>query len=114
MLDISPLAGQKAHDILQVVNLLGSCGHEEIHLVAKGRGTIPATFAAVLSAKVTQVTLINALTSYSDIAENEEYNWPVSSFVPGVLKTFDLPDCYRELASKNLNQVDTQGINTKK
>lgn len=102
MLDISPLAGQRAHDILQTINLLGSCGHEEIHLVAKGWGTIPATFAAVLSEKVTQVTLINALTSYSDIAENEEYDWPLSSFMPGVLKTFDLPDCYRYLASKNL------------
>jgi hypothetical protein len=83
-----------------------SYGHEEIHLVAKGWGTIPATFAALLSNLVSQVTLKNALTSYTDIAGSEEYNWPLSTLLPGVLKKFDLPDCYRALASKKLRQVE--------
>lgn len=105
MLDY-PYVGQKTHDVLRVIEWLKSFGHQEIHLVAKGWGSIPATFAALLSDTVAQVTLKNALTSYSDIAESEEYNWPLSSFLPGVLKTFDLPDCYSSLSSKNLRQID--------
>jgi hypothetical protein len=105
MLDY-PYLGQKTFDVLRVINWLKSYGHQEIHLVAKGWGAIPATFAALLSDMVSQVTLKNALTSYSDIAESEEYNWPLQCLLPGVLKTFDLPDCYRSLEAKNLRQID--------
>ena len=105
MLDY-PYAGQKTYDVLRVISWLKSYGHEEINLVGKGWGTIPATFAAMLSDTVSQITLKNALTSYSDIAENEDYNWPMASLIPDVLKTFDLPDCYRALASKNLRQIE--------
>jgi hypothetical protein len=65
----------------------------------------------VLSDEVKQVTLKNALTSYSDIAESETYSWPLSSFVPNILKYFDLPDCYKILKSKNLEQIDPWGPN---
>lgn len=108
MLD-SPYPGQKTFDILRIIDWLKSCGHEEIHLVAKGWGTIPAAFAAVLSETVKQVTLKNALSSYTDIAENDEFNWPLSALLPGVLKSFDLPDCYRELGSKNLRLIEPRG-----
>jgi len=105
MLDY-PYAGQKTFDVLCVINLLKSFGHEEIHLVGKGWGAIPATFAALLSDTVSRVTLKNALTSFSDIAEHEDYNWPLSTLIPEVLKSFDLPDCYRALAGKKLQQID--------
>lgn len=108
MLD-APYVGQKTYDILRIIDWLKSCGHEEIHLVGKGWGAIPATFAAVLSNEVKQVTLKNALTSYADIAENEEFNWPLSIVVPGVLKHLDLPDCYQELASKKIKQIEPWG-----
>ena len=85
MLD-RPYVGQKTFDVLRVLDWLGDVGHKEVHLVAKGWGTIPATFAALLSDAVTQVTLKNALTSYADVAESENYAWPLSSFVPGVLE----------------------------
>ena len=61
------------------------------------------------SAAVTRVTLKNALTSYHDVATAEEYSWPLSAFVPGVLSSFDLPDCYRALAAKKLRQIDPWG-----
>ncbi len=104
-----PYAGQRTRDILRVLQWLKSHGHDEVHLAAKGWGTIPATFAAVLSDQVKQVTLKNALTSYSDIAESETYSWPLSALVPNILKSFDLPDCYKMLKSKNLNQIDPSG-----
>ena len=106
-----PYPGQRTRDILRVLDWLKSNGHEEVHLVAKGWGTIPATFAAVLSDEVKKVTLKNALTSYSDIAESETYSWPLSALVPNILKSFDLPDCYKILKSKNLKQIDPWGPN---
>ena len=101
-----PYVGQKTFDILRIINWLKSYGHEEVHLAGKGWGAIPATLAAILSDTVLQITVKNALTSFSDIAENEEYNWPFSSFVPGILKSFDLPDCYHALAAKGLRQIE--------
>ncbi|MBI5772146.1 MAG: prolyl oligopeptidase family serine peptidase [Verrucomicrobia bacterium] len=108
MLD-RPYAGQKTHDVLRVIAWLTAQGHGEIHLVSKGWGAIPATFAALLADAVVQVTLKNALTSYRDLAESEEYKWPLSSFVPGVLKKFDLPDCYAVLAAKKLKIIEPWG-----
>jgi hypothetical protein len=104
-----PYAGQRTRDILRVLQWLKSHGHDEVHLVARGWGTIPATFAAVISDQVEQVTLKNALTSYSDIAESETYSWPLSALVPNILKSFDLPDCYKALREKDLNQIDPWG-----
>ncbi|MEW6304520.1 MAG: prolyl oligopeptidase family serine peptidase [Verrucomicrobiota bacterium] len=108
MLD-HPYAGQKTHDVLRVLTWLKASGHTDIHLAAKGWGAIPATFAALLSGDVKQVTLKNALTSYSDVAEAELYKWPLSSLVPGVLHKFDLPDCYRALEGKKLRMIEPWG-----
>ena len=47
-----------------------------------------------------------ALTSYSEVAESERYDWPLSSFVRGVLAKFDLPDCHRLLTAKGLRMID--------
>jgi hypothetical protein len=105
MLD-RPYVGQKTFDVLRVLAWLKDIGHKEVHLVAKGWGTLPATFAAVLSELVTRVTLKNALTNYADVARSETYTWPLSSFVPGVLKSFDLEDCYKALEAKKLKQID--------
>lgn len=108
MLD-QPYPGQKTHDVLRVIDWLLASGHEEVHLVGKAWGAIPATFAALLADGVKQVTLKNALTSYSDVAEAEEYHWPLSCLVPGVLAKFDLPDCYRALAAKQIQQIAPWG-----
>ncbi len=104
MLD-SPYAGQKTHDVLRVLEWLRTAGHGQVHLAAKGWGAVPATFAAVLSPLVTQVTLKGAPASFAEIAETEYYDWPLSAFVPGALKTFDLPECYAALAPKKLRRV---------
>jgi dienelactone hydrolase len=104
-----PYPAQRTFDVLRVIDWLRASGHEEIHLAARGWGTVPATFAALLEPSVTHVTLRNALSSYSEIAEAEDYDWPLSAFIPGVLKTFDLPDCYRALAKKQLRQIEPSG-----
>jgi pimeloyl-ACP methyl ester carboxylesterase len=101
-----PTAGQRTHDLLCVIDWMASYGHEEVHLVARGWGAIPGAFAAVLHDRVTEVTLKHALTSYAEVAETERYQWPLSALVPGVLQSFDLPDCYRELERKKLRQIE--------
>jgi cephalosporin-C deacetylase-like acetyl esterase len=108
MLD-RPYIGQRTYDVLRVLDWLGSVGHTEVHLVGKGWGALPATFAGVLSDRVTQVTLKNSLTSYQEIAESQEYAWPLSTLVPNVLSAFDLPDCYRALGDKGLRQIEPWG-----
>ena len=105
MLDY-PYVGQKTYDVLRVLDWLKAQGHTEIHLAGKGRGALPVTFAALLVEWVVQVTLKNALTSYSEVAESEEYHWPLSALLPGVLKRFDLPDCYHSLERKGLRQIE--------
>jgi dienelactone hydrolase len=113
MLD-RPYVGGRTYDLLCTLAFLADIGHKEIHLVARGYGTIPAAYAALLDDRVTQVTLKNALESYQSIAEADVYAWPLSSFTFGALKTFDLPDIYAELAArKKLKQVDVLGAKEK-
>lgn len=100
------MPAQRTFDLLRILDWLGSYGHEEVHLVGRGFGAIPGTFAAVLHDRVTQVTLKQALPSFAELAETEIYSWPAAAFVPGVLRSFDLPDCYRELARKKLRQIE--------
>jgi dienelactone hydrolase len=104
-----PYAGQRTHDVLQVLAWLADAGHDDVHLVGNGLGAIPATFAAVLSARVTQVTLKHALSGYAALAEAARHDWPPSALVPGALRRFDLPDCYRALEAKRLRQIEPLG-----
>jgi dienelactone hydrolase len=110
MLDY-PYVGQRTFDVLRVLDWLSASGCEQVHLAARGYGALPGTFAALLSAHVTQVTLKHALTSYSEVAEARDYTWPLSALPAGVLRRFDLPDCYRELGTKNLRLLEPWGPN---
>jgi dienelactone hydrolase len=113
MLD-RPYVGQKTHDVLCVLDWLAAIGHLDVHVVGKGWGALAATFAAVLGETVKQVTLKNALTSYREVAESEEYAWPLATLLPNVLARFDLPDCYRALEAKGLRQIEPWGAKADK
>jgi hypothetical protein len=52
------------------------------------------------------VTLKHPLTSYTDVATTEEYQCPLSCIIPGILKSFDLPDCYQALEKKGLRMIE--------
>lgn len=97
-----PYLGQKTHDVLRVIDWLKSIGHEEIHLAGRGWGAQPAAFAALLHDSVKAVTLKNALTSYLELAQTEDYQWPFAIMLPNVLAHFDLPEVHAALKSKNL------------
>ena len=108
MLD-RPLLGQRTFDVLRVIQLLVAAGHKEIHLAGKGWGTLPATFAALLSNHVRVVTLMNPLMSYTGLAAADECNWPYAVMLPDVLEHFDLGDCYSELQPRNLKLIEPWG-----
>jgi dienelactone hydrolase/pimeloyl-ACP methyl ester carboxylesterase len=99
MLD-QPYLGRRVHDLLAVCDWLEAHGYPSIHLAARGQGAVPAALAALLDDRITRVTLKNALTSFAEIAEEERYSWPLSSFLPNVLKVCDLPDVYAELSAR--------------
>jgi len=96
-------------DVLLALQFIAEARHENIHLVAKGYGAIPACFAAIIDGNVKQVTLKNALTSYGELAGTDIYKWPLSSFAPNILKYCDLPDVYRELKKKGLRLIQPLG-----
>ncbi len=92
--------GWRVHDVLSVLDLIADRGYTRVHLAGRGRGCLPALFAALLDDRVAEVTLKHAPLSYAAIAEDESYVWPLSGMLPGVLRTLDLPDCYRALGAK--------------
>ena len=104
-----PLLGQRTFDVLRVIEWLLGCGHEEVHLVGKGWGALPAAFAALIKENVKQVTLKNALSSYTELTQDPDYEWPYASLLPNVLKHFDLPDVYTALKSKGLQNLEPWG-----
>ncbi len=103
------LVAWRVHDVLCTIDWMASLGYDQVHLVAQGWGTIPGSLAALLDARVRQVTLIHAPNSFAELAEAPLPHWPFSSMLPGVLILFDLPDVYRELAGKNLREIESWG-----
>ncbi len=97
-----PYLGQRTHDVLRVIDWLQAIGHEEIHLAGRGWGAQPAAFAALLHDTVKAITLKNALTSYLELAQTEDYQWPYAIMLPNVLARFDLPEVHAALQSKSL------------
>lgn len=92
--------GRRVWDVLRVLQLLGDRGYDKFQLAGRGRGSLIALFAALLDERVTQVTLKHAPLSYFDMTQDEDYTWPLSGMVWGMLQKLDLPDCYRALGKK--------------
>jgi pimeloyl-ACP methyl ester carboxylesterase len=108
MLD-RPFVGARTFDVLRILQLLKSAGHDQIHVVAKGWGTLPALFAALLDPDIRKITLKHPLESYSALLKAEDYRWPYATMLPGVISQFDLPDCYAELRARDLTLIAPWG-----
>lgn len=98
-----PYLGQKTFDVLRVIQWLGSCGYDTLHLIGSGDGATIVTFASLFAESVKQVTLHQPLLSYESVACETDYELPLSMIIPDVLVDFDLPDCRHELQSKTLS-----------
>jgi dienelactone hydrolase len=92
--------GRRVYDLLRVVDLLAAHGYRQIEVAARGFGAVPALFAAVLDRRLSHLTLKHVPLSYLEIAQDEDYTWPLSAMVWGILKKLDLPDCFRALGKR--------------
>jgi len=108
-----PYLGWRVHDILRTLDFMGAYGYDQVHMVGRGWGSIPAAFAALLDDRVVRVTLRHAPISYREMAETEMQTWPLSAMLPDVLEHFDLPDVYRALAEKDLALVQPRSAEFK-
>lgn len=95
-----PMPAQRTWDLLRIIDWLIAAGHPHVSIAARGQGTIPATFAAVLHPHIESIQLMNSLDSYERLLEDRSSDWPLSACVPGFLRTMDLPDCYRYLTEQ--------------
>ncbi|MEX2579898.1 MAG: prolyl oligopeptidase family serine peptidase [Verrucomicrobiales bacterium] len=95
-----PYLGGKTFDVLRTLDWLAASGWNEIHLASKGRGTLPAGFAALLDDRVATVTLRDKLESWHSVATTEHYEWPLSHMIYGVLRKWDLPDVWAAIEGK--------------
>lgn len=98
--------GRRVHDVLTTLDLLVASGTKEIHLIGRGLGSVLAAFAGALHPNVSRVTLKHHLPSFESLATANATYWPLSSLPRGILKTFDLPDVYQLLTSKQLKLTD--------
>jgi dienelactone hydrolase len=101
-----PYLGRKTLDVLSTLEWLKKYGFTKIHLISMKWGTIPSLFASVLSDNIATITFYDSLDSFSEIAETEYYQWPLSYMAPNILSEFDLPDCYNELKRRNISVIN--------
>ena len=102
---------QRTFDLRMVLGWLRGIGHREVHLAARGRGTLAATFTALLDddGLIADVTLKGPLESFEAVAVADRPDLPLSMLLPGVLASFDLPDCYEALRPLGLRLIEPRG-----
>jgi hypothetical protein len=92
--------GRRVHDLLTTLDLLEEAGARRIHLYGRGQGSLIGLFGSVVDSRITSVVLKNSPLSYRSWANAPLVSWPNANVLRGVLKEFDLPDCYRALGKR--------------
>jgi dienelactone hydrolase/pimeloyl-ACP methyl ester carboxylesterase len=89
--------GKRVHDLMCALDFLAARGAERVQLVGRGLGSVIAALAGLLHPCRPEVRLLDYLPSFTALCRDPLANWPLSSLPHGVLRSFDLPDVYREL-----------------
>jgi dienelactone hydrolase len=100
-----PLVGQRVTDILAVAAALrghSSLAGSRVVLAARGSVTVPATFAAALDTGIASLYLAGGLWSFASVVEAENYDHPLSNFVPNLLAQTDLPEVLATLSPRKV------------
>ncbi|MEX2262985.1 MAG: alpha/beta fold hydrolase [Bryobacteraceae bacterium] len=106
------VVGMRTRDVLGAVSYLAA--HPEIDAsrisaIGHGMGGLIVLYAAAFDERIRSVASTGALVSYSSIVDSELYTHRFSSFGPGFLRNFDLPDLASLIAPRPLllqNSVD--------
>ena len=97
-----PLLGQRVFDVLQALRGLDGEAKNPIHLFGVGAGGPIVLHAAILADRVDSVGVERSVPSWSLVARTRSPRGDLASVVPGVLKSYDLPDLATMLAPRPL------------
>ena len=97
-----PLLGQRVGDLLAVIAFLADESRGGIALLGRGVAGPVALHAAALEPKVVALTIEGAILSWSDVVRTPLSRDQLTSVVPGVLRSYDLPDLAASLAPRSL------------
>jgi hypothetical protein len=81
-------------------------------VIGRGGGALVALHAAALDRRIVGVAATEMVAAFRTIVETDDYVQAVSSFIPGVLLRYDLPDLIGALAPAPIlvaNPVDAVG-----
>ncbi len=110
-----PVIGQRVWDTLRAVDYLVSrpdVDASQIRVVGVGSSGLAAMMAASLDDRVRSVLVDRTLANYMSIVESESYSTHLAYFVPGILRSFDLPQIAAAMSPRScwiLNGVDANG-----
>ena len=91
----SPVIGQRVWDALRAIDYLASrpdVDPSQIRLLGAGSAGLVALMAGFLDKRPRSVLLDQTLVTYASIIQSADYSLNLSWFVPGILRSFDLPD----------------------
>lgn len=105
------LVAQRAEDISRGIDLLSrrpEVDSEKIYGMGVGAGTVPLLHAAVLDSRLRKVILEDGMVSYEMVETSKIQYGIAESVIPGVLKSYDLPDLVAALAPRPTWIVDAR------
>jgi cephalosporin-C deacetylase-like acetyl esterase len=97
-----PLLGQRVRDLLAVVERMAADSTDGIHVVGVAGAGPVALHAAALDPRIKEVTLEEAITSWSDVVRTPITYNQLTNVVPGALRLYDLPDLAAAVAPRPL------------
>jgi hypothetical protein len=103
-----PLIGMQVFDVLRTFDYVASLENidaSQISIIGKGHGGTVALYAGALEPRIASVTSDGAVASYMTIAKAPIHSGTIGIVVPGVLKSFDLPDVASTIAPRPLKIV---------
>jgi cephalosporin-C deacetylase-like acetyl esterase len=102
------LLGMRVQDVVRSVDYVLSradVDKQRFRVAGKGAGALWVLFAAVLDARISDLTAERGLLSYGTLARADRYTHSTGIFVPGILNHFDLPELAAGLAGRKLTLV---------
>jgi cephalosporin-C deacetylase-like acetyl esterase len=105
------LVAMRAQDIARGLDLLAlrpEVDAEKLYGMGVGAGAVPLLHQAVLDPRVKKVMLEGGLISYDSVVNYKIGRSLIDSVIPGVLKSYDLPDLVAALAPRPTWIVDAR------
>jgi len=107
-----PLMGMRLTDVLRGVDLLAARPDVErakIYGFGKDAGAIPLLHAAAIDERISKIALEGMLASYQTIIQQRIHRQIFEQVIPGVLRSYDLPDVIAAIAPRQVWIVN--GVN---